>query len=185
MKSISLVCSCLIFGSLLWNCGSTTESKTKFDSQKREVISAVSPTPEIERMRPASDSLELCKQLAEMKKFPGRDPSEEEDPFYAAIMAKGKEILPCLVDEITNETPMDDPRSAPAWQHYKVGDTAVFLLARMAKSTEILKEMLPPTYREEWKTNSVYAYFNYVSTTENRRQLQKWWRERLAKDRKK
>lgn len=76
---------------------------------------------------------------------------------------------------------MDDPRSAPIWEHYKVGDTAVFLLVDIAGNDELLEEMLPPPYRKEWKTNGIYAYFNYVSEPANRRLLQKWWKA-WAKD---
>jgi hypothetical protein len=75
---------------------------------------------------------------------------------------------------------MRDPREAPIWENYKIGDTAVFILVDIAKNVgiatdEILQEMLPVKYRKEWKTNGVYAYFNYVSESKNRAELQKWW----------
>lgn len=185
MKKIGFICSCLMVGALLWSCTAPAESKA--NSELRNV--AVTPTatvatPETKVVKPASESSELCKQLVEIKKFPGRDPSEQKDPIYAAIIAKGNDIMPCLVEEITNEASMHDPRQAPIWQHYKVGDTAVFLLVHIAKKDELLVQMLTPAYRDEWKTNGVYAYFNYVSKSENRRQLQSWWRVWLEKHRK-
>jgi hypothetical protein len=118
----------------------------------------------------------LCNRLSEIKKLPYRDPNDT-DPIYEALIAKGKEAMPCLIEKITDETPMTDPREAPPWRYYKVGDTAVFILARISKDEEeILKKMLPIKYRKEWETNGVYAYFNYVSESKNRDELQRWWR---------
>ncbi len=121
----------------------------------------------------------LCNRLHEIKKLPYRDPNDT-DPIYEALIAKGKEVIPCLVEKITDDTPMRDPREAPVWQHYKVGDTAVFMLVRIAHDDsilqeELLKKMLPVKYRKEWETNGVYAYFNYVSESKNRNELQRWW----------
>lgn len=162
--------------------GCSTAAKSKeIDASPKDIVKSTI-TPEGNESVP-TEADALCKQIHKIKKFPGRDPSEAEDVYYAAVMAQGQKIMDCLVDEITNETPTDDPRSAPSWQNYKVGDTAVFLLARLSGSQEILKEMLPPSSREEWKTNGVYAYFNYVSTMEHRLELQSWWRTRLAKER--
>jgi len=178
MKRLNFIYGYFVIGALLCSCNMPAESKSK-----RPTIDAtpvVTATPKAEIVTPTSDLAELCKQLAHIKILP--DPgSSDHDEIYDAIIAKGKRIMPCLVEEITNDTPMHDPRSAPVWQHYKVGDTAVFLLVDIAKDDELLEKMLPQPYREEWKTNGVYAYFNYVSTMQNRQELQKWWRMWLAK----
>lgn len=181
MRRVSSICVYCVFGLLFWGCSSTTESKTVVDHQRENMQPIVTPTEKSENTRQASDATELCKQLAEIKSFPGRDPSEEQDPIYAAVMLKGKELMPCLVEEISNEIPMHDPRSAPIWEHYVVGDTAVFLLTDLAQNDELLVQMLPLKYREEWETNGVYAYFNYVSVTKNRHELKEWWRTWLAR----
>ena len=118
---------------------------------------------------------ELCKRIGEIKKLPDRDPNDT-DSIYEEVIARGNEAIPCLIEEIANETPMRDPRSAPIWQNYKVGDTAIFLLVEITGQDQLLEEMLPTKYRAEWKTNGIYAYFNYVLETKNRRQLQRWWR---------
>ena len=128
----------------------------------------------------------LCNRLHEIKKIPNKDPNET-DPIFEALIAKGKEAMPCLVKKITDETPMHDPRQSVIWQHFKVGDTAVFMLARIANDDEILRaellqKMLPSEYRKEWKTNGVYAYFNYVSESKNREELQKWWKVWIKKN---
>jgi hypothetical protein len=122
----------------------------------------------------------LCNRLHELKKIPYKNPNDT-DPIYEALIAKGEEAMPCLVEKITDETPMRDPRGGPIWQHYKVGDTAVFMLIRITNEDEILQvelllEMLPAKYRKEWESNGVYAYFNYVAESKNREELQRWWR---------
>lgn len=131
---------------------------------------------ECERLHADENTAALCGRLHEIKKLPYRDPNDT-DPIYEALMAKGKAAMPCLIDKITDETPMPDPREAPPWRHYTVGDTAVFILVRMAdKEKDLIPEMLPQPYKKEWETNGVYAYFNYVLEPENRRELQEWWR---------
>lgn len=123
----------------------------------------------------------LCNRLHEIKKIPERDPNDT-DPIYEALIAKGKEAMPCLVEKITDETPMRDPRGGVIWQHYKVGDTAVFILVLIANDVGLLQQMLPEENRKEWKTNGVYAYFNYVSESKNREELQRWWRIWIKKN---
>lgn len=117
----------------------------------------------------------LCKRLWEIKKLPYRDPADT-DPVYEALIAKGNEAVPCLIEKITDETLMEDPREAPSYQFYTIGDTAVFVLVRITKDEKMLQRMLPPKYQKEWKTEGVYAYFDYVAKTHNRRELQTWWR---------
>lgn len=60
-----------------------------------------------------------------------------------------------------------------------VGDTAAFILVDIAGDDDLLQQMLPPRYRDEWESNGIYAYFNYVSEEENRKELQKWWQDWL------
>ena len=98
--------------------------------------------------------------------------------------------MPCLIEKITDTTTMPDPRySVPHVQYYVVGDTAVFILLRILSrdDTEWKKLMigsLPPKYADEWETNGVYAYFNYVSDPRNRTQLKNWWKKWLTENRK-
>lgn len=137
----------------------------------------------------ASSPEELCARLSEIKVLPHKDPNDT-DPIFEALMAKGKEVHQCLSDKISDSTPMVDPRRAPHWRNYKVGDTAVFVLVRSIQNEnpgseeDLLVEMLPHRYQKEWKTNGIYAYFNYVSEAKNRQELQRWWKNWLAKDEK-
>lgn len=127
---------------------------------------------------------QLCSRLAEIKIIPTRNPMPT-DPIYEAIVAKSDEAVPCLVDQIPNKTKVRDPRySVPVWQHYAVGDTAIFILLRILRDDalereKLLIEMLPPASKKEWETNGIYAYFNYVSEPKNRKQLQEWWKNWL------
>jgi hypothetical protein len=128
---------------------------------------------------------QLCARLAEIKVMPSKDPNDT-DPIYEALITKGDAALRCLLEKVTDNTRMADPRSAPHWQHYAVGDTAVFMIVQIVgggdglEQERLLTEMLPADSRQEWKTNGVYAYFNYVSEPRNRKALQRWWKKWLA-----
>ncbi|MEK7855174.1 MAG: hypothetical protein AAB288_03715, partial [Acidobacteriota bacterium] len=126
----------------------------------------------------------LCDRLGQIKLIDDRVP-EDSDDLYKAIVAKGKEALPCLIEKIDERTKTPDPRTAPKWQHFTVGDTALFTVLHIASKDdykrwkELFLAPLPLAYREEWKTNGVYAYFNYVSEPKNRKALQNWWKNWL------
>jgi len=173
-KIAKAVVFCPLLLMWLFGCGIANSERSNL-----MIANTTHPTPQpIETLNSTfrDENVEsLCNRLNEIKKLPYRDPNDT-DPIYEALIAKGKEAMPCLIEKITDETPMTDPREAPPWQHYKVGDTAVFILARIAKDEEILQEMLPIKYRKEWETNGVYAYFNYVSESKNRGELRRWWR---------
>jgi hypothetical protein len=144
--------------------------------------------PQIDPKLLAAAPTELCDRLGEIRKLPNRDPNDT-DPIYEALIAKGDDAIPCLVQRITSDKKMPDPREAPTWQHYAVGDTAVFILIDILCSEDLereklLIEMLPPKYEEEWKTNGIYAYFNYVSEPRNRKELQNWWKKWLMDNKK-
>lgn len=129
---------------------------------------------------------ELCNRLISIDTLPTRDPNIT-DPIYESLIAKGEEALPCLIEKITDTTSVPDPRySVPPWQHYKVGDTAVFVLLDIASAGDdawerLMRESLPKKSAEEWETNGIYAYFNYVSEPKNRKELQRWWKNWLSK----
>jgi len=174
-KIVKAVVFCPLLLMWLFGCGIANSERSNL-----MIANTTHPTPQpIETLNTTfrDENVEsLCNRLSEIKKLPYRDPNDT-DPIYEALIAKGKEAMPCLIEKITDETPMTDPREAPPWRYYKVGDTAVFILARISKDEEeILKKMLPIKYRKEWETNGVYAYFNYVSESKNRDELQRWWR---------
>ncbi len=146
------------------------------------------PTPEPEPTKPPIpieiarlSALQLCDRLADIKILPTKDPTIT-DPIYEALISKGNSAIPCLIERISDKRKIPDPRySVPHWQHYAIGDTAVFILLRIIAGGDdlrwekLMKEMLSAKYSEEWKTNGIYAYFNYVSEAKNRKVLQRWW----------
>ena len=179
----SVFCSLLLW---VFGCGIVMSEKSDI-----VIANTTHPTPQPTKALDTTfrnENVEsLCNRLSEIKKLPYRDPNDT-DPIYEALISKGKEAMPCLIEKITDETPMPDPREAPVWSNYKVGDTAVFILARLADEAkittedEILVQMLPAKYKKEWKTNGVYAYFNYVSESKNREELQRWWQIWIEKN---
>lgn len=189
-RVFSLVVVCIWFTLLLaCNSVSSADSHTQFAATPTEVSPSAEPSPTVDPELLKAQPAELCDRLAEIKKLPYRDPSDT-DAIYEALIAKGEQAYPCLVERITDSKKMPDPREAPVWQHYAVGDTAVFILVRSVSGDndsleeKLLLEMLPKKYREEWKTNGVYAYFNYVSEHKNRKELQRWWKNWLNKNKK-
>jgi hypothetical protein len=173
-KIVKAVIFCPLLLVWLFGCNITNSERSNIANTNNPTLQPTDTTIRDENVE------SLCNRLHEIKKLPYRDPNDT-DPIYEALIAKGKEAMPCLVEKITDETSMPDPREAPIWQHYKVGDTAVFMLVRIAHDEvilqeELLKKMLPVKYRKEWETNGVYSYFNYVSESKNREELQRWWR---------
>jgi hypothetical protein len=74
---------------------------------------------------------------------------------------------------------MKDPRSAPTYLDFRIGDLAFFLLVRI---TEIpFEEMLPNSVKSRIKDEGVYAYFEHVKRTDNRKALQARWKAWWAK----
>jgi len=151
--------------------------------------------PELEPTKPAiprelldAEPEQLCSRLAEIKTLPTHEPTPT-DPIYEALLAKGYAAIPCLVENIGNGKQVPDPRySVPTWHSYAVGDTALFTLLDILSKGDSndwerrLLESLPEKSRKEWKTNGIYAYFNYVLESRNRTELQQWWKNWLSKN---
>jgi hypothetical protein len=103
-----------------------------------------------------------------------------EDPIYNGIVKYGRAAVPCLIERITDVTPMKDPRKAPIYRGFKIGDAAVFLLHRITGLP--LEEMLPEEVNERMKEDGVYAYFDYVRRPANRAAIQHRWSEWLKRN---
>lgn len=161
----------------------SNENQTPTSDSVDPAIASSTPKP-VESSIASLRAAELCERLAEIEIISDRVP-EESDDLYKAIIAKGKEALPCLIDKINDRTKTRDPGTGPKWQHYVVGDTAVFTILDIVSQGdyELWKTLflgpLPPAYKEEWKTNGIYAYYNFVSEPKNRKELQDWWRKWL------
>jgi hypothetical protein len=114
----------------------------------------------------------LCERLSEIKKMPFKG-EKIDDELYNEIVDRGKAIAPCLIDKITDMTRMKDPRSAPSYPDFRVGDLAFFLLVRITGTP--FEQMLPDSVKARMKQEGVYAYFEYVEFPDNRRALQENW----------
>jgi hypothetical protein len=123
----------------------------------------------------------LCERLSSIRKIPYRDP-KNSDPIYDALIAKGNEAIPCLVDKVIDVTEMSDPREAPPVEGYTVGDTAVFILLAITNQRNHPEIMLPPKYAKLWETEGIYSYFAYVEKLENRKKVQQWWKHWMAEN---
>ena len=170
-------------------CSKATEVSNKIaDPEPDRQPTPANTKPPIYVHIAGMSSTELCDRLISIDTLPIRDPTIT-DPIYESLIAKGDDAIPCLIEKITDTTPVPDPRySVPHWQHYKVGDTAVLALLKIASrdSSEWEKLMiasLSPKYAAEWESNGIYAYFNYVSEPKNRKALQGWWKKWLKEKR--
>jgi hypothetical protein len=128
---------------------------------------------------PAENS-HLCDRLAGIKHIP-YDAETVDDPIYNQIISNKHAAVSCLVDQITNEKRMADPRSEPVESNFRVGDLAFFLLLDITKI--LFDQMLPDNVQAQLKKEGVYAYFKYVSVPGNRAVLQRQCKAWLARRR--
>ena len=185
----------LAFG--LFACALTSCQSPKLDNTNAAPTSSTTSTPEPKPTKPPiPDELlkaspeQLCAKLKEIETIPTTKEPTATDPVYEALILKGNAAIPCLIENIADNRKVPDPRySVPHWQYFTVGDTAVFVLVDIVgkddkEREKLLIEMMPPKSKKEWETNGIYAYFNYVSEPKNRKELQKWWRNRLNENKK-
>lgn len=148
-------------------------------SQNDIIASANSKTPSSQAVPITDSSVDepssLCDRLKELKTIPYSYDEPVGDPIYDGLLAHGKKAIPCLIDKITDITPMHDPGPGPVVQDYRVGDAAVFMLLMITKVEWQPETMLSPEYAKLWKTEGIYAYFAYVEKPENRKKIQEWW----------
>ncbi len=145
------------------------------------------PIPE-ELLRASPE--QLCAKLKDIKTLPTFEPTPT-DPIYEALVLKDDTAIPCLIENIADRREVPDPRySVPVWQHFAVGDTALFTLLDILSKDDghdwerRLLESLPEKSRQEWDSNGIYAYFNYVSEPKNRKDLQRWWKNWIKQNNK-
>lgn len=122
----------------------------------------------------------LCDRVSEIKHLPFKDGDETEiDKTYKSLYDAGETVIPCLINKVTDTTPMKDPRNIPGPTDTRVGDVAYFVLVGISKLNFI--ELLPAQVQKEYETEGVYAYHQFVSNRKNRVKLQadlKKWYER-------
>jgi hypothetical protein len=118
----------------------------------------------------------VCDRLSEVHVIPFKG-EKVEDAAYNAIIKAGETPIPCLVENLVNTAPMQDPRKAPPSKTFVVADLAGMLLCQITGRP--FDDQLPPEVRESFPERGVAAYFDYVKDAENRASLQADWQKFL------
>lgn len=112
-----------------------------------------------------------CERLDEMKLMAPKPDLPVDDEIYNGLLDQGGEAVPCLLGRVTDEQFMPDPRQAPFYGGFMVGDAAFFMLLEICEISSI-EQFLPEPYHSQWENQGVYAYFAYVwEGVENRQHL--------------
>ena len=125
---------------------------------------------------------DLCEHVLKIQKLPFKD-ERVDDPSYNALVDAGEAAIPCLIPMVTDTRKMRDPRQAPKYGGVRVGDVAYFVLVDITKIDFV--EMLPARVQKKYKTEGVYAYFEFVGRPRNRewlrRRLSEWYQKNRGK----
>jgi hypothetical protein len=118
---------------------------------------------------------QLCRHVKEIRTLPLKPggPNEDNssvDSIYGQMRKMGNQVVPCLIEKITDITEMDDPRQAPAMGKVKVGDVALWVVLDITGLP--YDDMFPPDVRKRLTTEGVYAYFEWVKSSKHRNLLQ-------------
>jgi hypothetical protein len=131
-------------------------------------------SPQAPKQPTANAALELCNRLNQIRIIPYED-EKVDDEVYNKIISLGSAAAPCLIDQITNEAKMDDPRQEPSDMNFRVGDMAFLLLFGVTQVKE--EDVLPKHLIHRMSGNEgMYAYFDWVSHHANRVELQQRFR---------
>jgi hypothetical protein len=126
----------------------------------------------------SADIRALCSRLAEIKTLPIKG-EPGIDAAYDALVGAGDAVVPCLIQKITDLTPIRDPRCL-FLERTTVGDIAYFVLVDITKLD--FAELLPAEVQKKIQTNGVYAYHDYIRRKGARSQLQfkvrEWYRRK-------
>jgi len=114
----------------------------------------------------------ICDEIIEIQSIPMK--GEGGDDVFLKLMEAGELAIPCLIDRITDTTPVPDPRMAPTFHGTVVGDIAVFMLARITERS--FADFLPQEAADAYQVEGIYGYFRYVSDPTHRQAVQEQWR---------
>jgi hypothetical protein len=127
----------------------------------------------------ADANSEYCERLQELRQMPFKS-EPVDDPIYNGLIKEGSKAVQCLIERISDTALMPDPRKAPPVPGFAVGDAAVVMLARITKVSVLA--CLPEEVASKWSDQGMYAYFDYVSSPENRKDLQHCWQRQIKDD---
>ena len=120
---------------------------------------------------------ECIKELALVKDVP-YSPELSGDSIYWSLVIRGKNIIPCLISNLTNTTKTNI--NIPNWGgYYCLGDIAFSILCHIVHDIPI-KEIIME--KKDYPSDKDITYFSFVSYGESNRQfLQKkllqWYEE--------
>ncbi len=152
-------------------------------AQVRPAAQAAKPSPSVEPSRDltADEVQQLCNRVAEIKVLPMKE-ERGVDSTYDAFMTAGVRVVPCLIEKVTDETPIKDPRQAPTYSDTRLGDIAVFLIGDITQLDFFT--LLPLEVQAKVPNQGVYAYFAYVEKPKHRKTLQDnlrvWFKDNFA-----
>jgi hypothetical protein len=121
---------------------------------------------------------DYCNRLSEIKVLPFKG-EKVNDKVYNGLIEKGQQIIPCLIEKLTDTTLTKDPRKAPPYTYTAIGDVAFFVLLDITGLS--LESFLPEDIREDYQREGIYAYFKFVEEPKNRAVIQSNWRTWLLK----
>jgi len=138
-------------------------------------VNAFSQSSELDAPR----NIALCKRVAEIKELP-KNNYTGVDAAYDALIEAGDDVVPCLIERVTDTTIVHDPRCPIISRGTTVGDVAYFVLIDIVKIGFV--ELLPADVQEKYKTAGVYAYHEHIETKGARKRLQaklhQWYRKK-------
>lgn len=105
--------------------------------------------------------------------IPFKDSISVPGKYYEVLDAReDKSIRLCLLNNITNETLMPDPRQVPGRQtNNRIGDVSVYMLWRMYDLSH--EDILPQRLWSRWDHMGVFVYHEYIREDGAREALQK------------
>lgn len=93
-----------------------------------------------------------------------------DDITYNELVFNKEFSVPCLVEEMLDIRKMQDPRQAPPYDGFVVGDASFMVLLHIINKP--LRSFLPKNIQGEFDQKGIYAYFDYVKKDSNRKELQ-------------
>jgi hypothetical protein len=119
-----------------------------------------------------------CSHVAYIKAIPAKPELSVDDEHYNNLRSNSVEAEECLVELITDATPMTDPRDEPTRvRNFVVGDLAFFLLTDF--DLVPFEQVLPEEVQALLPQLGVLAYFQWVNVPGNREVLQQNCRDWL------
>lgn len=116
----------------------------------------------------------LCDRVSEIKSLPHYN-EKGVDEVYDALAEAGERVVPCLIDKISDTTKTDFENCPATSGNTRVGDVAFYVLVRMLEFK--FDEFLPPDVQKTYKTEGIYAFYDYIDNEKNRAELQTKLRE--------